>query len=85
MLFARFGLGIWEIVVLGLFCATPLLLAAVIIPLVLVMTRRPPSAERWREYDAGPAAYDTYVTSPDKKSSDQISAAEPKIPPPDNG
>ena len=73
-----FGLGIWEIAVLGLVCVGPLLIAAIVIPIVLIMTKRPASLERRRDFgdDAGPED----AAAPEKKSSDQKSkSSEPPV------
>ena len=40
MLFAIFGLGIGEIIVLGLICVVPVAAAAIIVPVVLMASRR---------------------------------------------
>ena len=45
MLFAFFGLGWGEIILLGLVCAVPVAALAIILPIVLLMGRGSPSRE----------------------------------------
>lgn len=45
MLFAFFGLGLGEIIVLGL-CCVPVAAAAIIVPVVLMMTRSSPARDK---------------------------------------
>jgi hypothetical protein len=56
MLFAFFGLGWAEIIVLGLVCAVPVAALAIILPIVLLMARgssSPEAKDREETHDIG--------------------------------
>ncbi len=80
MVFAMFGIGWSEILVLGT-CCFPVAAAAIIIPVVLRLTRTKPPVERWNEpaeprRDAGAADANSEKKASDKFTSDDKRPSE---------